>query len=122
MKNILLAFLLSISSLAYSCCHSDVRNIVNSDENYKFDVNGPLSIDIVEKLEMVSINIDDILYDRPFGYQYDKWLNFKETYQVDDCIFHIISDENSWKSLSGREAYILYRNGEIIFTIVTKIS
>ncbi len=119
MKEILFIVLLFSSQAILACCH--VNSITIEDSVY-FDIDGPFSIDQVEEKEVVSIEIDGAKISKPFGYQNEKWEKIKLEMQDGDCIYHINSDKDSWDSLSGREGYILYRNGKVVSVIFTKIS
>ncbi len=121
MKKILYLILLCLSPVLSACCNIDVNDLA-IDGYQNFEISGPLTISAIEKKEMAAVESDGSRIMRPFGYQHEKWQVFKNSYLPGDCIFHITSDEQSWKSLSGREGYILYRNGEVISTILIKIS
>jgi hypothetical protein len=55
----------------------------------------------------------------PFGFQNQKWLEFKSQIQPGDKIHDFSSSEESWENLAGRAGYILVREGRVIDTFVT---
>lgn len=87
-------------------------------------VRGPMTIEEVEKesLDKLSRSSRKDIPKVPFGFQNDRWDEFKSKYQDGDKIYYFISDRESWKGLYGREGYVLMRNEKIINVIVTKLS
>ena len=124
MKTIFFLFLMCFNLYSYACCigaHDNVAKQLNED-GYVYEVKGPLTIDAIEEDRTILIEVDGVAKQIPFGLLHDQWKKMKSQLMPDDCIFYVISNEESWKHLAGREGYILYRNGEIIFSITTKIS
>lgn len=56
---------------------------------------------------------------RPFGFINDKWEKLKRRYEKGDCIFHY---RVNCGVLCGGEGYLLIRDGNVIYSLQTKIS
>jgi len=100
------------------CDISKVKSIHGDEATYSY----PLSIEFIEKNKLVTVEIDGIEKTLPFGFINKRWEELKSLYKEGDCILFFRSSEQSWKSLSGLEAYVLIRNGELIYVLVSQIS
>jgi len=88
---------------------------------FSVEVRGPMTIEEVEKE-----SIEEILKSSrkdvpkvPFGFQNDRWKEFKDKYQDGDEIYYYMSEKNSWRILEGVAGYVLIRSESIIDIIVT---
>lgn len=79
-------------------------------------VSGPYSIDEVENMESTG---EQRL---AFGKIHNEWKELKSTMIIGDCIFRFSSARDDWGKLSGREGYIIMRNGEPVDAIITEMN
>ena len=77
------------------------------------------SISDMEKEEMATVGVDGSKPDIPFGLLNDEWEKFKDLYRDGDCIFYFKTGPESWEARGGIEGYVLVRDGEAIYTLVT---
>ncbi|MDT8303447.1 MAG: hypothetical protein RQ760_18350 [Sedimentisphaerales bacterium] len=91
---------------------------------FSVEIKGPLTIEEVEKesLDELSISSRKDIPKVPFGFNNNRWNNFKSKYKDGDEIYYFSSDENSWDGLYGREGYALIRNEKVVLVIITILS
>ena len=58
----------------------------------------------------------------PFGFQNQRWLEFKGQIQEGDELWEFSSPPETWKNLRGRAGLSIVRNGEIVDSLVTLMS
>ena len=101
------------------------KNKLNQDE--KLDklfsegtqVEGPFSIEQIEKDNMIKVEKDGKSVVLAFGYINNDWEALKAQYQDGDKIYKFSSAEETWENLMGRAGYVLVRNNQIIAEIIT---
>lgn len=77
------------------------------------------SVAEVEKIEMSTIAIEGKETTLPFGLINDRWEEQNRRYEKGGCIFHF---RTNCGVLCGSEGYLLIRDGEVIYSFLTKIS
>ena len=82
----------------------------------------PLTLKYVEQKQTVTFEHSGEKKTLPFGRINSDWEALKSSYRDGDCLIHFRTGEESWKSLYGREGYLLIREGKIIGIIITKAS
>lgn len=78
----------------------------------------------IEEAEASHMVHDSRLGDKgvPFGFLKDQWKALVAQMVDGDELIEYSSPDDHWKSLCGRADISLYRNGEIIATILTRMS
>lgn len=79
-----------------------------------------LSISLIEKRELRETREDGVF--APFGRSNMGWEKMKSLILEGDCLINFKTGEKSWRSLSGREGYLLLRGDEIVYVIFTRVS
>ena len=54
--------------------------------------------------------------------QHDRWEQLKSCITNDDELWEYCSPPETWHALAGREGIALFRNGDVVFSIVTVMS
>ena len=85
-------------------------------------ITGPISIEEIEKKSLEEISECQSCPQVPFGYDNDRWLDFKSHYELGDVILYFSTSNNSWEGLYGREGYALVRAEAVIDMIITKMN
>lgn len=118
--------LTAVRAHASDSCVSDAYAALDSQWHTAFGpdakVEGPGNIETIERKALAEIAKCTHCPQKPFGYQYAQWEQFKRLIQPGDCVVFFRSNPASWKSLSGREGYALIRNGQIVQTLITLMS
>ena len=84
-------------------------------------VEGPKTIASVELEELADIEKCSHCPQKPFGYQYPDWEQFKRLVRPGDCLMFFRSNPYSWEHAFGSEGYVLVREGRIVEVLATKI-
>ncbi|HCE42869.1 MAG TPA: hypothetical protein DET40_04925 [Lentisphaeria bacterium] len=58
----------------------------------------------------------------PFGFQYQKWLEFKNQLEEGDELWKFHSPTESWQNLCGRAGICILRKGDIVDCMVTTMN
>lgn len=82
-------------------------------------VEGPFSIEQIEKDNMIKVDKDGKSVILVFGYINNDWEALKAQYQDGDKIYKFSSAEETWENLMGRAGYVLVRNNQVIAEIIT---
>ncbi len=82
-------------------------------------VEGPYSIEQVEKENMITVEKNGKSVALPFGFINDDWEVLKAQYQDGDQIYKFSTSAESWEKMAGREGYVLIRGDQIIAEIIT---
>ena len=82
-----------------------------------------VSVEQAEKENLVSIKTADGKKMRiPFGYCHQQWLDLLAKKQDGDELWVYESPPEAWEHLAGAETISLVRNGEVIDSILLRIS
>lgn len=115
------ALLLATSQCGFADC--DTGKIKASFVGYdEVMFSTPLTIEEIEKRETAIYENVTKQNTKPFGSMNADWEKMKAMHKNGDCIIHFRTDEKSWKTLSGREGYLLARNGKVLYVILTKVN
>ncbi len=109
------------SDLVFSSITCDT-NKVKSYFDVEVTLSAPLSIEAVEKRETVQINTEKGLKSIPFGRLNSEWNTLKGMYKEGDCLLFIRTSDATWKAFHGREGYILIRDNEPIYGLMTSLN
>ena len=85
-------------------------------------VQGPKRLETIEREELAEIAKCRDCPQKPFGYQYAEWEQFKRLIRDSDCVVFFRSNPASWKGLYGMEGYALIENRKVVRIIVTMMS
>jgi hypothetical protein len=113
------------AAIASGSCVSDARAALDEDWLAAFGpeatVQGPKSIETIEREELASIERCSQCPQPPFGYQHPEWQEFKGLVRPGDCIVFFRTNPQSWSHGYGSEGYVLVREGRIVRFLLTKI-
>ena len=89
-----------------------------------FSIFEPTTVEKAEKHSIESLSAIGVFGKGliPFGKRNADWLILKRDLQIDDCLIYFKTSKESWKRLSGREGYLLLREGKILYTLITRVS
>jgi hypothetical protein len=77
----------------------------------------------VERIETDNLYPDDGRVPHvPFGFNHQRWADFKARMQPDDELYFFNSPAESWRNLAGRTGYVLVRDGEVADELVTMMN
>jgi len=90
----------------------------------KFDVPVKIS-EVISVLEMKEENIVEItIYggevQKPFKYDNKYWEKLKSMKEEGDCIVYFKTAPDTWREFRGREGYMLVRDGQPIYSYMTR--
>ncbi len=85
-------------------------------------VEGPLSVEEIEKREMRNISKCDRCPQVPFGFINDSWIALKSKITAGDRIYFFRTNTASWMALMGRQGYALIRKNTTIDVILTEMN
>lgn len=83
---------------------------------------GPFSVDELEKISIVTIELDGKKKELPFGFQNNQWMMMKSMVMNGDCLFYFDSNGDQANVLFEITGYILIRDGRVISHIISSIS
>ena len=91
-----------------------------------YTVSGPFMVCEIEPWETVSILGVDLatlrLLKPPLGGCNNRWQEMKKMRRKGDVLYFFRSPPDTWQSLCGREGYVLIRDEEVVFTLITTIN
>ena len=94
----------------------------------QYEFRGPLTIEQIEQERTPPwINVTEIkrrtdVPHLPFGFGYDRWVEFKQEYGPGDELYFFTTQKRSWEYLMGSEGYLLLRKDKIVRTILARIN
>ena len=109
------------SSLAFSSVTCDTDK-VKSYFDLEVTLSEPQSIQAVEKKETVKIDTENGMKVIPFGRLNAEWNTLKDMHKDGDCLLFIRTRDATWKAFHGWEGYILIRDNEPIFGLITSLN
>lgn len=122
MRKILFALIICLMAIETAQACEANRAILRKLVGDKVSISESLSVASIEATELIEIEFEGQRKKQPFGNNYKNWLKFKSKMRLNDCIFYIESDAESWVKLSGRAGYVLVRNGKVVTVFYTSIS
>jgi len=120
MKKIVLAsiFLINFGGNVLAADQCDVEVLRNSFE-LPVEITVAESVSEIEKKHTTIIYIDGKEKIIPFGYINSRWEKLKSLRKEEDCIVYFNTGPETWEEFMGSRGYILLRNGEPIYVMVT---
>lgn len=111
---------------AIRSCVRDARTALDAEWHGAFGpdaiVEGPKTVPEIERESLTRVAKCTHCPQKPFGYQYTEWEQFKRLVRPRDCVVFFRSNPASWEALYGTEGYALVRNGRILRSILTSLS
>lgn len=108
-----------VSSTAIASDKCDLESLSS-----KFDVSVQLSevvsISEIKEDNIVEITIDSGVTQRTFRYGNKYWEKLKSLREEGDCIVYFITGPETWQEFYGREGYMLARDGQPIYSFMTR--
>jgi hypothetical protein len=101
----------AVQAHASETCVKDARAALDAQWLVAFGpeatVQGPKSIETIEREARGEIAKCSHCPQKPFGYQHSEWEQFKRVIRAGDCVVFFRSNPASWNGLFGREGYAL---------------
>jgi hypothetical protein len=112
---IAIVFAFSTTSCAATCNSGSVAQHFDSGVH----VEGPRSVEVVERREMATLEMDGQTTSVPFGRQSAEWEALKSRLEAGDCLYFYSASSETWE-LRGRQGYIVIRDDRPHDGLVTK--
>ena len=99
-----------------------IEKIITQEIGLPVTIEGPFTIEEVEKRAMEEIKKSPDAPQIPFGYINEEWQEFKKKCSKNSAIYAFDSSRESWEALRGRKGYALIDNNKVIDIIITRMS